>query len=805
MTRTFARSAAALAAAALLAGPLAGAASAAPKPKVPAPIITAKPASPTSATSATFEFTHTSANVTYQCQLDTSAYAACASPKTYPGPLAAGAHTFRVRARDAAGTLSQAAAATWTVDTAPPPAPVLAGVPSSPTGATSASISFSNTEAGVTYACSLDGATAAACTSPVALGPLAEGAHSFTVTARDAAGNVSLPATAAWTVDTTPPPAPTVTTGPAALTNATTATFGVHDSDPTATFACSLDGAAFAPCAVPATYSSLAEGPHTFDVKALDELGNSASAPRWAWTVDVTAPPPPSILTGPAAVTKEPAGAFTFDAHDAVLTECAVDSESAYAPCVSPFTTAALADGSHTLRVRGSDGATNVSSPTPYTWTIDATPPPAPSVVGPASLTKSSAATFTIGSSEEFVTFTCSLDGAEAAPCASGVTYTALADGPHSLLVKASDGVGNTSQSTFGWTVDTVAPTASVIVPADLTSPVRLTFSEPVRTPAVGLRVTGSTVSLPGSLTCRDANTAPVSCATGAVKSASFQPSSRLVPGQRYTVLVAPSGTSVTDLAGNALATSTAAFRALTAIQENSPALSYGWRGVRTSLAHGGLYVQERLGGASVTYAFTGTGITWYTITGPDQGTADVYVDGVRRAFVNNFATRTTYRVPRTISGLTNARHTLQIVVRGARGAASGTNTLVSVDAVKVGTSLVTNPGLAYAWKKLGASAASAGAYTLADLAQSTVSMQFRGTSITWYSVAGRNHGRSAVYIDGVLKGTFDNYAAATTYNVRRAWGGLSDGVHTVKIVALGTRRAGATGTVVSLDRLMVG
>lgn len=804
MTRTFARSGAAATAAALLAGPLAGAASAAPKPKVPTPIITAKPASPTSATAATFEFTHTSANVTYQCQLDTSAYAACVSPKTYAGPLAAGSHTFRVRARDAAGTLSQATSATWTVDLAPPPAPVLAGVPSSPTGATSASISFTNAEAGVTYACSLDGATAAACTSPTALSSLAEGAHSFTVTARDAAGNVSLPATAAWTVDTTPPPAPTVTTGPAALTNATTATFGVHDSDPTATFACSLDGGAFAPCAVPVTYSSLTEGAHTFDVKALDELGNSASGPRWSWTVDLTAPAPPAILTGPAAVTKETAGAFTFDGHDAVLTECSVDSESSYAPCVSPFTTSTLADGAHTLRVRGSDGATNVSSPTPYTWTIDATPPPAPSVVGPASLTKSSAATFTLGSTEEFVTFTCALDGAEAAPCASGVTYTALADGAHSLVITASDAVGNTSQASYAWTVDTVGPTVTIATPADLTSPIGLTFSEAVSTPAAALRVTGSTASLPGSLTCRSAAGAIVACATGAVKSASFQPSSRLVPGQRYTVLVAPAGTTTTDLAGNALATSTAAFRALTAIQENSPALAYGWRGVRTSLAHGGLYVQERLGGATVSYAFTGTAITWYTITGRDQGTADVYVDGIRRAFVNNFATSTSYRVPRTVSGLSNAPHTLKIVVRGARGAASGTNTLVSVDAMKVGATLATNPALSYAWKKLGSSAASAGAFTLADIAQSTVSMQFRGTSIAWYTVAGRNHGRASVYIDGVLKGTYDNYAAATTYNVRRSWS-VADGVHTIKIVVLGTRRAGSTGTTVAVDRLMVG
>ena len=128
MARTLTRSAAAVAAVALVAGPLAGDAAAAPKPKVPTPVITAKPPALTSATSATFEFTNTLAGVTYTCQLDAAAFAACTSPKTYTG-VTDGTHTFRVRARNAAGTQSQAATATWTVDTAPPAAPALSGVP----------------------------------------------------------------------------------------------------------------------------------------------------------------------------------------------------------------------------------------------------------------------------------------------------------------------------------------------------------------------------------------------------------------------------------------------------------------------------------------------------------------------------------------------------------------------------------------------------------------------------------------------------------------------------------------------------
>ena len=161
--RTLARSSALVAALALVAVPLAAGASAAPKKKPATPVITAKPPSPTNVRSATFAFSSTTAGVTYECSLDGSAYAACTSPKTYDGPLGEATHTFRVRGRDAAGTLSNVAQAQWVVDLTAPAAPALSGVPSSPTAATTASLSFTTAEVGATFVCALDGATPAAC------------------------------------------------------------------------------------------------------------------------------------------------------------------------------------------------------------------------------------------------------------------------------------------------------------------------------------------------------------------------------------------------------------------------------------------------------------------------------------------------------------------------------------------------------------------------------------------------------------------------------------------------------------------
>ena len=73
-----------------------------------------------------------------------------------------------------------------------------------------------------------------------------------------------------------------------------------------------------------------------------------------------------------------------------------------------------------------------------------------------------------------------------------------------------------------------------------------------------------------------------------------------------------------------------------------------------------------------------------------------------------------------------------------------------------------------------------------------------------WTTVSAKNMGKARVYIDGVLKGTYDGYASATKYGVKRAWA-LTDKVHTVKIVVVGAHRTGATGNRVAVDALTVG
>ena len=275
------------------------------------------PPSSTEATDATFRFSANEAGASFECSLDGSAFAACVSPTAYTG-LDAREHRFRVRARDAVGNTDVSPATwTWTIGTAPPPPPppppdstppatTIEDGPASRTRETTAEFRFAADEAGSTFQCSLDRASWTACSSPHSYSALADGEHLFEVRARDAAGNVdATPAARTWTIDATPP-ATSITDGPTERTESTSARFVFSASEP-ATFECSLDGSAFAPCASPVEHRGLAVGVHLFGVRARDELGNVEPAPaERRWTIAAAATPPPPVSPPPVPLPPVP-------------------------------------------------------------------------------------------------------------------------------------------------------------------------------------------------------------------------------------------------------------------------------------------------------------------------------------------------------------------------------------------------------------------------------------------------------------------------------------------------------------------
>jgi hypothetical protein len=165
------------------------------------------PSGTTTATSASLGFSATESGSSFQCKLDSEAWAACVSPKAYSS-LAVGSHAFSVKATDAAGnTDASPATRSWTVQAVTPPpdttAPdtTITSGPSGTTTSTSASLGFSSSESNSAFQCSLDTGAWGACTSLKAYSSLAVGSHAFSVKATDAAGNTDAsPATRSWTV-----------------------------------------------------------------------------------------------------------------------------------------------------------------------------------------------------------------------------------------------------------------------------------------------------------------------------------------------------------------------------------------------------------------------------------------------------------------------------------------------------------------------------------------------------------------------------------------------------------------------------
>jgi hypothetical protein len=177
--------------------------------------------SSTLSTSIQFAFTGTS-NIGiagFECTVDSSAFSPCSSPTTLSN-LAAGKHTFQVRAVDTSGNGDPTPASfSWTIATVTPPTKTTItsavdgnNAPVQNSGTTSSSsikIAFtamqgSNPIAG--FQCSLDNSPFSSCSSPAVFNNLAAGPHKFTVVAVDTKGNKDQnPAIFSWTVGAVPP------------------------------------------------------------------------------------------------------------------------------------------------------------------------------------------------------------------------------------------------------------------------------------------------------------------------------------------------------------------------------------------------------------------------------------------------------------------------------------------------------------------------------------------------------------------------------------------------------------------------
>ena len=170
-----------------------------------------------------------------------------------------------------------------------------------------------------------------------------------------------------------------MTEGATTLSTSLTVRFTGFDNAALARFECRLGEAGFSTCASPLTYTAVAIGPHTFEVRAIDTSSNVDPSPaRYTWTVDA---PPDTVITaaidgrgksianGGTARSDTMTFSFTGTDNGTVSTfECRLDSAS-FAPCTSPARYTGVSRGTHTVRVQAIDNnGFRDPSPAGFTW-----------------------------------------------------------------------------------------------------------------------------------------------------------------------------------------------------------------------------------------------------------------------------------------------------------------------------------------------------------------------------------------------------------------------------------------------------
>lgn len=233
------------------------------------------------------------------------------------------------------------------------------------------------------------------------------------------------------------------------------------------------------------------------------------------------------------------------------------------------------------------------------------------------------------------------------------------------------------------------------------------------------------------------------------------------------------------------------------------------WRNYRLS---GGAHAFTKYKGRYMTFKFYGTAFRWIGGRHSSFGRAAVYVDGVRRATVSQYAARTAFQQGIwSISGLAPDKvHTVVIRALGTKVSASS-STVIAVDAVDVtGGSLLTPFGTRFestaatctgTWVRRSTTWASADEYVYSQSPTDLATLSFTGRGVRLIGTRGRAAGKAYVSLDAGPWVLVDTYGAATVYQ-STLWdsGVVGYGAHTLRIKPAGARNAASSANVIVLD-----
>jgi subtilisin len=362
---------------------------------------------------ASFEFSSSEADSTFECKLDDGAYGACTSPKDYVS-LSDGPHVFLVRATDGAGNVGPVASRTWMVDATAP---------------TVGAVEPADGSTGVAVAAN----AAATFSEPVDASTITP--SSFTLVKQGA----TTPVAATVSYDS---PIRKATLTPDA------------NLDPDSVYTATLKGG-------------------TDGVK---DLAGNALAQNRVWSFRTAAPQqdttPPSMSLGSPAdgeIIRGPDLTLSANASDNVGiskveflvngTVVGTDTAANGNEYSVTWDSTTVGDGKVAITALATDAAGNKASDSRPEVVVDNLDPATFISFGPASITGSSRATFRFYSPDrDVIGFLCSLDGRRWTRCSSPKSYTGLSRRRHTLRVRAVGSAGMAMDSdptpaTRSWTV----------------------------------------------------------------------------------------------------------------------------------------------------------------------------------------------------------------------------------------------------------------------------------------------------------------------------------------------------------------
>jgi large repetitive protein len=370
------------------------------------------------------------------------------------------------------------------------------------------------------------------------------------------------------------PPETSITSGPQQneIVSTDSVSFGFTSSESPSTFECKLDDGTFAGCTSLRQYTNLSDGPHTFQVRAIDPQGDVDPTPASrTWSVYATQPPPPDTTPPETSigsccqpdVSKSTTASFNFTGSDDrtpvsnLKFECRLDgtSESGWSSCTSPQDYPSLSDGSHTFEVRAIDSALNVDlTPASRQFRIDTIAPDTTITSGPSGTVDHPEVSFEFSSSESGSSFECRISGGSWGDCTSPWNVFTTIDGTQTVEVRASDALGNAdpTPASLTWTT-AIPPTVLSVSPTDAATGVALGanveafFSEAIDPDTI----TDQTFTLAKQGSSSSVVQANVSY-DGANK-ATLDPAVDLEANTSYTATIKGGSTGAKDLVGNVL------------------------------------------------------------------------------------------------------------------------------------------------------------------------------------------------------------------------------------------------------------